>query len=342
MSSSNIAARQSTARLPQPDSAPACAGIQGESTDRHEPIRCTQVSDDINEQAVGITDWEQEYDQISAGRFHGSIEECRIGALQVFREHTSQALYQQCEVWAGAVWVGIPVIREDFRINGQAVEACDLMWRRGRDPFELVTPEGSNILSVAVHEAVLEHHAQTQGIAITLPEAGCCPRIQADPETIREMGLLINKVVSAKPGSIDRGIHEDLVIMMLLDQLGDVRLNNQLPPSYAHRRAVVDRVRDYVLEVGALPVTLDELCQVACVSRRTLQYSFDSILGISPKHFLRTGRLNRVRRLLSSQEAGSVSDAAAHYGFYHLSQFATDYKRLFGELPSQTLKRHAG
>jgi AraC family ethanolamine operon transcriptional activator len=33
-----------------------------------------------------------------------------------------------------------------------------------------------------------------------------------------------------------------------------------------------------------------------------------------------------------------VQDVAAAWGFWHLSQFATDYRKLFGMRPSETLK----
>lgn len=313
----------------------------GAFIDQAAPLRCSIFSDDLNEQADGITDWQQEYDQISAGAFHGSIEECHIGALQVFREHTSKTLRQTCQVWKDAIWVGIPLVREGFRINGETPEQCDLLWRRGQDAFELMTPDNSNILSIAVHEQALQQQADAQGMAIKLPEFGSHPRIQVDPRRIDEMGMLINKVISASAGNIDRAIHEDLVMQTLLNLLQYARINDRLTPSHAHRKAVVERVREHVAETGSLPVTLTELCDIACVSRRTLQYSFESILGINPKLYLRTNRLNQVRRLLSDSSTESVSDAAAYYGFYHLSQFATDYKRLFGELPSQTLARRA-
>jgi AraC-like DNA-binding protein len=32
----------------------------------------------------------------------------------------------------------------------------------------------------------------------------------------------------------------------------------------------------------------------------------------------------------------SIGDAAARWGFFHLSHFAADFHELFGELPSQT------
>ena len=34
----------------------------------------------------------------------------------------------------------------------------------------------------------------------------------------------------------------------------------------------------------------------------------------------------------------SVADVAASWGFWHLSHFAADYKAMFGELPSETLR----
>ena len=61
---------------------------------------------------------------------------------------------------------------------------------------------------------------------------------------------------------------------------------------------------------------------------------------MSPGAYLRALRLNAVRRELKSPAARSktVQDAAAAWGFWHLSQFALDYRKLFGERPSQTLR----
>lgn len=81
------------------------------------------------------------------------------------------------------------------------------------------------------------------------------------------------------------------------------------------------------------------------MSRRTLQYSFETILGISPLRFLRVTRLNQVRRALAEAgEVGSghtVTQISAEWGFWHAGQFAKDYKQLFGESPSDTLRRSA-
>jgi len=49
-------------------------------------------------------------------------------------------------------------------------------------------------------------------------------------------------------------------------------------------------------------------------------------------------RLSGVRRDLRRAEAGvKIADVANRWGFWHLGQFAADYRRQFCELPSETL-----
>ncbi|MDR2690020.1 MAG: helix-turn-helix domain-containing protein, partial [Azoarcus sp.] len=72
----------------------------------------------------------------------------------------------------------------------------------------------------------------------------------------------------------------------------------------------------------------------------TLQYSFQEVLDLTPVKFLRAMRLNSVRRALRQARASqeTVGDIAARWGFWHLSHFAADYREMFGELPSDTLR----
>ena len=107
------------------------------------------------------------------------------------------------------------------------------------------------------------------------------------------------------------------------------------------RRWIVEQAREYVLAHRTRPVGVPELCEQLHVSRRTLQYCFQDVLGMAPATYLRTLRLNGARRDLCGRAAGSVQDVAAAWGFWHLSQFATDYRRMFGKRPSETLRDRA-
>ena len=77
------------------------------------------------------------------------------------------------------------------------------------------------------------------------------------------------------------------------------------------------------------------------VSDVTLQNSFKSLFGFTPNYFLRQMKLNLVYRDLKHTDARheTVSSVAQKWGFMHMGHFSKYYTELFGENPSQTLKR---
>jgi len=297
------------------------------------------VSHEVNEQAFNLTNWAQEYNQCSAGRFEGRVDECHFDGIQIINEYTNQTLYQQCITWPDAFWIGIPNQREQFRINGQEVEPEDVLWRLGHHSFELMTPADCHILSILIRRDELFALAEREGISVEHLADSATPCLKSNTQQVDTLSLLVRQILTASSDAMNTDIHKDMLLQELLSLLDSGTLNSAKAPSYLHRRAVVDRVWGYLKASGDSPVTITALCDIACVSRRTLQYSFESILGISPVQFLRATRLNRVRRQLLSHGDISIADAAASQGFYHLSQFALDYKRLFYERPSETRKR---
>jgi AraC-like DNA-binding protein/tetratricopeptide (TPR) repeat protein len=88
--------------------------------------------------------------------------------------------------------------------------------------------------------------------------------------------------------------------------------------------------------------TISELAAIAGTSGRTLQRQFLTFLGKTPRDVLRDLGFERARRELLQGASGlKVMDVAARCGFPHFGRFAIDYRRRFGETPSQTLKRQA-
>ena len=108
------------------------------------------------------------------------------------------------------------------------------------------------------------------------------------------------------------------------------------------KRDVALRVAvDHIIESDDPVTSIQELCSVANVSERTLEYAFRERLGQSPKTFTLTHRLNNVRKMLRHADAGAdrIHEIAGYHGFFRSGRFASDYNRLFGELPSETLRR---
>jgi len=105
------------------------------------------------------------------------------------------------------------------------------------------------------------------------------------------------------------------------------------------RRAATRRVIEYLDHHAAEVPTISRLCRIAGVSDRTLEIGFKEIFGIGPKAYVNAIRLNGLRGRLRSADSATtlIADAANEWGFWHMGQLAADYRRMFGELPSETL-----
>jgi AraC-like DNA-binding protein len=104
---------------------------------------------------------------------------------------------------------------------------------------------------------------------------------------------------------------------------------------------IVKIVEDHALARTGDRLNVTDLCRVAAVSERTLQYAFKEVMGLTPLTYLIRLRLNRVRQALVAATHGSttVSAEALKWGFWHFGEFSRAYKACFGEAPSDTLRR---
>jgi len=86
--------------------------------------------------------------------------------------------------------------------------------------------------------------------------------------------------------------------------------------------------------------TASDLCRQADCSQRWLEQCFKKRFGITPKKYVKYLRLARVRDELlkaGKDEKTTIIEVASEQGFWHMGQFAADYRKLYGELPSESL-----
>ncbi len=104
---------------------------------------------------------------------------------------------------------------------------------------------------------------------------------------------------------------------------------------------LLKRAREMLHESFDMHLKINEMSEMLGISQRTLEYTFRNNLGMSAKHYLQMLKLNAAREDLLHADPGTtkVSDIAIKYAFFHMSHFAAEYKKLFGETPAQTLHR---
>lgn len=110
-----------------------------------------------------------------------------------------------------------------------------------------------------------------------------------------------------------------------------LHLRRAVPASLAHALDWLDVRLDE-------PIQLETLAAAAGVRPRTLEAQFKQYLRTTPLGWARRVRLARARQqLLTAGDEASVTGIAVANGFSQLGRFAAQYRRQFGELPSQTL-----
>lgn len=130
-------------------------------------------------------------------------------------------------------------------------------------------------------------------------------------------------------------------VLTALAQAGDGGPPRQ---GFLNAARIVRLSEDY-LDGGARPgVQIDELCRALAISRRTLYRAFNDLLDVSPKAYLRLKNLSAARgRLLEAADRPiTVTQVALDHGFWELGRFSGAYRTMFGETPSETLRRVQG
>ena len=104
--------------------------------------------------------------------------------------------------------------------------------------------------------------------------------------------------------------------------------------------SAVRRAEEYIDQNWNKPIRIDELVAITGIGARSLFSAFKRIHGQSPIAFAKMVRLKNAKKMLESADPKvSVTGIAFKCGFGNLGHFAADYKRAFGEIPSETLAR---
>ncbi len=131
---------------------------------------------------------------------------------------------------------------------------------------------------------------------------------------------------------------EKALLELFIDNLD--RRNSIRPEDYEIKRAWFAELEQWIANNLTDPIALDDLALVAGVSVRAIQKAFQEYRGCTPMKAVTQHRLVKAREMLMNPKQGmTVLDVAMNLGYLHPSRFASQYKKKFGENPSETLIR---
>lgn len=306
-----------------------------------------RATSDVHDHSFAVNGWEQVYNQLTPGRFESVVMQAQAPGFLFFRESTNRRVAQAGIAPRGLSSLALPLQRpvsgtfQGCRLDGYA------LWLLGSgEEFRFYTPETMHYLGVSIPTSDL--HALAAAVlgekALPLLERSVVPVPTEEGERVgAELSRFLDAfqrqpAVFENPAAGKRFRDE---IMSMLLELFNPHHADKRDLTHATYAEIVRRSERILQDRLEEPQTVLDLCVALRCSRRTLQTSFQRVANVTPIEYLRSVRLNGVRRLLrsTSQDELMVGDAAARWGFTHPSYFAREYRDLFGELPSQTPRK---
>lgn len=295
-------------------------------------------SEDVTEHARQLEGWQQEFDQIEEGRFSGDIVDVAGRGMRLFRESANLGISQSMHFPETQWHLVIPIHWPNdslFDINSLTVlPRCEQFWNVAPGHYDLL------VVSIDRHRYDWLERDERRLRTLEVPTS-LLAGVRAQWRAMTDY-LLTSQSQDGPSPTLQRVFSRQLeegVELLLSDCSRSLRLDDAC---YRTRRYIVDRCHALTRAQPDDPPSIMSLCRQLKISRRTLQYSFQVETGHSPVHYLRALRLNAVRRSLLQDPTQRIADAAAHQGFFHQSYFTREYRRLFQEPPSTTLRRAMG
>jgi AraC-like DNA-binding protein len=202
-------------------------------------------------------------------------------------------------------WATMSLPREDLAAAGRALVGLDLtvpaVTRRLRPPVALM----SRLLNL-------------QEAAGRLAEAAAHILAQREPARALEQAL----------------VH---ALIMCLAESTPVQISS----GGLHHLSIVARFEELLAANHDYPLYIAEICAAIGVSERTLRLSCQEHLGMGPVRYLWLRRMHLAHHALvrHATSTSTVAEIATEYGFWELGRFSVQYRALFGEAPSASLRR---
>lgn len=312
--------------------------------DHHDESASIQCHDfhDVTHLAKGLSNWEQSFDQISAGPFLGRVQEIRFDGLQLIREQINCAILKRTATLDDVMTFCIPLsVIGEGKCGRVTLNGNGIFISHGKKIPELRTSPVQDIVIAAIDTNLIARICDATNIdfSVTAPQVAILSA-QRQAETAKWLTNVFSQTVATGELQKHPGLLKTLRDSIVLEVLGLFKSASRalyIDPSKRYK--IIEQVRELAMSERQSPLTVLDACLAVGTSRRTLQSCFDEMLGIPPAVYVRMARLNAARRELRRADPAitSVTDIATKWGFWHLGRFSANYRDLFGELPSHTL-----
>ena len=311
--------------------------------DPKEQLQLTcDAPDEFQQKVIG---WDIEHMQLAPGNYRVNVDMVHTRNIQ-FSNITHYVGVQErgCSPQrAYAISLPIPLGTDPLHFCGVILERDECPASISGDEFETISSGGINYFTIVVDTDLLNRES------VRLTDHSFASLVRSRRVTLKKQDQLrIVQTIATIIQELKNYPHclpvvwQELLEKQIVKQLLlSVRLPSGEKIKIPNRRQVAGRAERLMRQYPQQQLDIKQLCSLIGCSARTLHLGFKERYGITPGKYAHILALNAVRHKLCHLQPGeNISEIAMTWGFYHLGRFSRQYKQLFTELPSVTIKRN--
>ena len=286
----------------------------------------------------------------SRGNFRARVTWAELHHLQLLRCEEDFPSIGYVSLAPRLVFVGFPAHSGPLPVwGGRELQAADIMFHSRGERLHQSTPGPSIWSVIALDPMQLDKYGRALwGKPLSSPPEGRVVRPSLrDAARLKRLHAQACRLAETRPKilahpEVARAIEQGL-IHALVTCLTAAKVEEHGAAIRHHARIMV-RFEEVLAEHLGRPLHMAELCELICVTDRTLRLCCAEFLGISPTRYVLLRRLKDVRIALrdADSDTANIAELARRFGFTELVRFAEAYQAVFGEAPSTTLRRAPG
>jgi AraC-like DNA-binding protein len=297
---------------------------------------------EILRRAAQEAGWSAEYRQLGAGPLTVRSTVVQCAGISMVSQRADRSMEFVGQPPAGVLTVMIPGSGDDFWVNGYSLNDNELIVLAPGVEVYSVTRFALSACAVHIPDSLINASAGHPKSPWDDLERGWVVQVPARTGVLDSFRGLVG---SSDPDSYREAELESILTRAIIPMICESPNVGPTKDRHgrAHRWQVLSRARAYIESHLGGTVRMDDLCEQAGTSLRTVERAFQQELQMTPSAYVRVRRLNAVKReIVGRGEVGkSITEIAMHYGFGHLGRFSTAYREHFGHSPSEAQRRVA-
>ena len=268
--------------------------------------------------------------------FAASFASLRLTSCTVYLQRTFPRILEMQYSTTGAI-IGMMMDDEGALImNGVEARAPALLLVKGTARCQMVEQQ-SNLVALVNFESVddrgwpgqadcaqVTSTERTRFDALRATICGALKVASHSPETLVQPGVV---------ESVEESLLQSVDLAMAASSSSEGRRL-----SLSHYLSLIRKFDEFVAANAGKTLYSAEVARQLGVSVRTLHNAVVAIRGMSMHRYMRLRRLWSVRQqLVRGEQPRSIKAVALANGFWHMGEFTSLYRDLFGETPQQTL-----